>query len=475
MIQTLLERPQEFKQIPFTLKPQQQQTLDKLRTFASSTESFFLLCGYAGTGKSTLIFLLIKELLAQSKRIVLTAPTNKAVGILRKMAASQGIFGVDFLTIHQLLGLGIVRKEQEKVLEQTSCCYLHLYDIIFLDECSMVGTQLWSWIERRFERTLFNHRKLILMGDPAQLNPVGEKRSPVFSITNKTMLTEVVRQAGESPVLDFITECRSCVKNKTDMFLPHSTYTQGNKSNGAFKVKPETLLQYALKTIKREFTSNPDCFRILCWTNKQVNYYNQALREQVYGQTAPRFISGERLITKKPVMAPDGKTVILPTSTEFTIKEVETSQHYGYRVWLLKIVTDDGLFRQIFVLHESENKRYQAELKEKLKSAKRSGFLWRKYYWFKDDIFAEIDNCFALTIHNSQGSTFDEVGLDINDILTRLLVGKEMSSKQKLKEYHRLLYVGTSRCRQRILFVPPISSRVQLALGYLTKSGSSNF
>ncbi len=103
------------------------------------------------------------------------------------------------------------------------------------------------------------------------------------------------------------------------------------------------------------------------------------------------------------------------------------------------------------------------------------GFLWRKYYWFKDDIFAEIDNCFALTIHNSQGSTFDEVGLDINDILTRLLVGKEMSSKQKLKEYHRLLYVGTSRCRQRILFVPPISSRVQLVLAQLAESGSTDF
>ena len=468
MIQALLEKPQENTQFSFTLKPQQQQALEKVRAFLTSTESFFLLVGYAGTGKSTIVFQVIKELLTRSKRIALTAPTNKAVGILRKMAASQGIFGVDFLTIHQLLGLGMVQKEQEKTLEQTSSSTLHLYDIIFLDECSMVGTQLWDWIDRRFERTLFNHRKLILMGDPAQLNPVGEKRSPAFSIANKTMLTEVVRQAGESPVLDFITECRSCVKNKTDMFLPHPTYTQGNKSNGAFKVKPETLLQYALKTIKREFTFNPDCFRILCWTNKQVNYYNQVLREQVYGQTAPKFIPGERLITKKPVIAPDGKTVILPTSTEFTIKEVETSQHYGYRIWLLKIVTDDGLFRQIFVLHESENKRYQAELKEKLNSAKRSGFLWRKYYWFKDDIFAEVDNCFALTIHNSQGSTFDEVGLDINDILTRLLVGKEMSSQQKLKEYHRLLYVGTSRCRQRILFIPPISSRVQLALAQLT-------
>ena len=464
MIQTLLEPPQEFTQIPFSLKPQQQQALDNLRTFASSTEPFFLLCGYAGTGKSTLIFLLIKELLAQSKRIALTAPTNKAVGILRKMAASQGIFGVDFMTIHQLLGLGMVRKEQEKVLEQTSCCYLHLYDIIFLDECSMVGTQLWSWIERRFEHTLFNQRKLILMGDPAQLNPIGEKRSPAFNITNKVVLTQVVRQTGESPVLDFITECRSFVKSKTDVFLPHPNYNSLDKSNGAFKVKPETLIQYAIKTIKQEFASNPDCFRILCWTNKRVNYYNQAVREQLYGRTTPRFISGERLITKKPVLAPDGKTVILATSTEFTIQQVEISQHYGYRVWLLKIVTDDGLFRQIFVLHESENKRYQAELKEKLKSAKRNGFLWRKYYWFKDDVFAEVDNCFALTIHNSQGSTFDEVGLDSNDILTQLLVGKEMSSQEKLKEYHRLLYVGTSRCRQRILFVPPNSFRVQRVL-----------
>lgn len=455
MIQTLLEQPQKLTQFPFTLKPQQQQAIDKLRSFLTTTESFFLLCGYAGTGKSTIVFQIIQELLSQSKRIALTAPTNKAVGILRKMAASQGIFGVDFMTIHQLLGLGMVRKEQEKALSQTSSSSLHLYDIIFLDECSMVGSELWKWIERNFERTFFNHRKLILMGDPAQLNPVGDKKSPAFSITNKAVLTKVVRQAGESPVLDFITECRSFVNSKADIFLPHSKYKKGDKSNGAFKVKSETLLQYAVKTIDLEFGQNPDRFRILCWTNKRVRYYNQLIREQVYGKAAPRFVPGERLITKKPVMAPDGKTVILPTSTEFTVKEVEINQHCGYRVWLLKIVTDDGLFRQIFVLHESENKRYQAELKEKLKSAKRNGFLWRKYYWFKDDLFAKINNCFALTIHNSQGSTFDEVGIDGSDLFSRLLIGQDLSSQQKLKEYHRLYYVGASRCRYRILFVAP--------------------
>ena len=462
MIQSLLNPPQLIHSYSFVPKPQQQLALDKMREFLTSTESFFLLCGYAGTGKSSIVFQIVKELLQQGKRIALTAPTNKAIGILKKMAANQGIFGVDFLTIHQLLGLGMVSKEQDKVLEQTTSSSLHLYDIIFLDECSMVGTQLWNWIQRSFERTLFNHRQLILMGDPAQLNPVGEKRSPSFSVTNRVVLTEVVRQAGESPVLDFITSCRKAVKSKTptSFFLPNSQYRKGDKSNGAFKVKSETLLQYAIKVIKRKFDNNPDCFRILCWTNKRVDYYNQLIRKQIYSSTAPRFVVGERLITKKPVMAPDGKTVILPTSTEFTVKEVETSLHYGYRVWLLKIATDEGLIRQILVLHESEKKRYEAELEQKLKSAKLNPFMWRKYYWFRDDVFAEVDNCFALTIHNSQGSSFDEIGIDGDDLLTRLLIGDDMSNQEKIKEYHRLWYVGASRCRRRLLFVAPKKHRI---------------
>lgn len=169
-------------------------------------------------------------------------------------------------------------------------------------------------------------------------------------------------------------------------------------------------------------------------------------------------------------MAPDGKTVILPISTEFTVKEVETSLHYSYRVWLLKIVTDEGLMRQIFVLHKSEKKRYEGELEQKLKSAKRNPFMWRKYYWFRDDVFADVDNCFALTIHNSQGSTFDQVGIDGDDLLTRLLVGDDMNDKEKIKEYHRLWYVGASRCRQRLLFVAPKEHRIEQLLGRLRHS-----
>jgi exodeoxyribonuclease-5 len=442
--------------LPFPLKNQQTKALRKLWHFLASPETFFLLGGYAGTGKTTIIFAIIQELLHQGKRIALTAPTNKAVTILKKMATENGLGDIPCLTIHQLLGLGMVNRGAEKVLAQTSPSSVHLYDIIFLDECSMVGSELWEWIDRCFAGHLLSRRKLILMGDPAQLNPVGEKRSPTFTVRNRAILTEVVRQAGESPLLEFVTTARKAVKSRSDLFVPFAHYRSGDKSNGAFKVKEKTLLKYAVKTIQRHFEGNPDCFRILCYTNKRVQYYNQIIRAAVYGEDAPQFLPGERLITKKPVVAPDGKTVVLPTSCEITVTEVTTTKYYGYQVWKLKVKTDDGLMRQLFVLDQSEEQRYEAELASKYESALRNGCLWRKYYWWKDDVFAQVLNCFALTVHNSQGSTFEEGAVDSNDLFIRLLVGdKEESEQQKYREYHRLWYVAASRYRQRLLFLSP--------------------
>ncbi|MBP0018854.1 MAG: AAA family ATPase [Cyanobacteria bacterium SBLK] len=363
------------------------------------------------------------------------------------------MLGIPCQTIHQLLGLGVRNQGTEKVLVQTAASSVHLYDFIFLDECSMVGAELWEWLERCCEKSPLANRKLVLMGDPAQLNPVGEKRSPSFNIKNRTILTEVVRQAGESPLLDFVTASRRAVKSKTDCFFPFPCYQPNNKSNGAFRASEAKLLQYGIKKVRRKFAQNPDCFRILCYTNKRVEYYNAAIRSAIYGQDAPQFVIGERLITKNPVVAPDGKTVILPTSCEIEVQEIAENRHYGYRVWQLRVVTDEGLVRQIFVLHESERRRYEAELEQKYQSAKRNSFLWRKYYWFRDDVFAKVWNCFALTVHNSQGSTFDEGAIDGDDLLVRLFVGNDESERRKRKEYNRLWYVGASRFRHRVLFL----------------------
>lgn len=158
------------------------------------------------------------------------------------------------------------------------------------------------------------------MGDPAQLNPVNEGKSPSFQVPDKAVLTQVVRQGTGSPLLEFVTASRYAVTKSKFPFEPYAKYLP-DKSNGALMVKRQTLLRYACKKMKREFAQNPDCFRILSWTNTQVDFYNYQIRTHLYGENINRFIPGERLITRDPVMAPDGKTTILATSTRISHKQ----------------------------------------------------------------------------------------------------------------------------------------------------------
>jgi hypothetical protein len=442
---------------PFQLTQQQQKALDAMWTFIQPTvmAALFLLVGYAGTGKSTIVFQLVKVLVAGGKRVVLTAPTNKAVGVLQRMAAENGVTGVIFFTIHQLLGLGMVTRGKEKLLDQTGPSYINLFDVVFIDECSMIGKQLWRWIEDvANQSSTWTKIKIILMGDPAQLNPVNEGKSPSFQVPDKAVLTQVVRQGTGSPLLEFVTASRYAVTKSKYPFEPYAKYLP-DKSNGALMVKRQTLLRYACKKMKREFAQNPDCFRFLSWTNTQVDFYNQQIRTHLYGENINRFIPGERLITRDPVMAPDGKTTILATSTEFTVLDVFGDRYNNYDTWRLKVETDEGIVRQIYVLHEDEQKQFDQETKRLLKSAKRNPFLWKQYYKHSEQ-FANIRNCFALTVHNSQGSTFLEAGIDGQDLSKRLYPERGDDSRAvlaKIREFNRLYYVSSSRARQRILVI----------------------
>jgi energy-coupling factor transporter ATP-binding protein EcfA2 len=467
MIQTLV-------QSNFTLTYQQNKALKQLTEFLESSKRIFGLFGYAGTGKSTLVNLVAEQLVSAGKRVVFTAPTNKAVGVLRRMAAEKGVRGVDFMTIHQLLGLAPVKQGQKKILKQVSPSLLHMYDTIFLDECSMVTAELWSIIQERITSTLLigSNRQLIVMGDPAQLPPVNdeinEKRSQSFNVPDKAVLTEVVRQGTGSPLLEFVTACRTAVKSKK-VFNPFSK-SSSDKKNGAFIIREQTLLKYALKKFSSTFSQDPDCFRILCYTNERVAYWNSKIRAKIYGKNAPRFVIGERLISKAPVIAPDGKTIILPTSTEVEVVEFEEYRYSGYKAWKLKVKTDEGDsledIRQLYILHEDEAQRFKQDNARLLQHAKSNPSLWKAWY-NHCEIFADMRNCWAITVHNSQGSTFTEVGIDSPDIskkvATKLLyLAQRLPSKkaQLLKEYrdsirecNQLFYVSSSRARNRVFVI----------------------
>ena len=434
----------------FKLTDDQSFALDAIARFLTSKEKrIFGLFGYAGAGKSTIASLVAQAAVASGKRVVFTAPTNKAVGVLRRIALEKGLRGADFMTIHQLLGLAPVKEGQEKVLKQVTSSYLHMYNLIFLDECSMVTTELWQKIEESISDTLAigGNRQLIVMGDPAQLPPVSsngtnEKRSKAFDITNKAILKQVVRQGNGSPVLEFVTAARTAWKNEK-LFKPFTTFN-ANKKNGAFLIKKSTLLRYAASEAKKEFDTNPDCFRILCYTNERVAYWNNRIRTVKYGANPPKFIIGERLIAKEPVIAPDGKTIILPTSTEIKILAYAEARYSGYKAWRIEVVTDGGTINQVYALHEDDKQRFEQDNSRLLSNAKKNPSLWKAWY-NHSETFAKLLNCYALTVHNSQGSTFKEVGIDGFNINL-----KNNMKNGSVRECNQLWYVASSRAQARI-------------------------
>ena len=103
-----------------TLNDQQEAAITALVRFIDENlGETFTIKGYAGTGKSTSIQVLLERLKEAKidKKVIFTAPTHKAVKVLRRMANEKGIDDVEFSTIHSLLGLKIKQVGDKQILE----------------------------------------------------------------------------------------------------------------------------------------------------------------------------------------------------------------------------------------------------------------------------------------------------------------------------------------------------------------------
>ena len=161
----------------------------------------FVLSGYAGTGKTFLSMRFLAQVEATGLCWTVVAPTHKAVGVLRSYLAGAGLSPTWFpSTIHRLLRLKLKRQrdiERCEETEQTAVALEHL-GLVLIDEASMVDSTLLE-ISLRCAHPF--RTRLVFVGDPAQLPPVGEPVSPVFSLgrASRAKLRQVVRHQG--PVL----------------------------------------------------------------------------------------------------------------------------------------------------------------------------------------------------------------------------------------------------------------------------------
>ena len=268
----------------------------------------YLLRGYAGTGKTTLVSTLVKTLPQIGMRYQLLAPTGRAAKVMSSYT------GKPASTLHRKLYRFQAIANGE--LRMTRDVNKHKNTVFIVDECSMISDQGdgYSWsrsllddlIEYVFSGSCC---KLLLIGDSAQLPPVGLDISPAmdfdilrnsFNLTIATYeMKEVMRQALESGILHNATEIRNMMstdngQQTTDFYeLPLLNI---NNFDDIIKIDPMSFEELLWQSFGDK-RSNNDAV-VICRSNKRANMFNQAIRSRVL-QEEGELSAGDKLMVVK--------------------------------------------------------------------------------------------------------------------------------------------------------------------------------
>jgi len=294
------------KSFGFTPTEGQRTVLYHLAAFLISEKPnpTYLLQGYAGTGKTTLVTTLVKTLPILGMRYQLMAPTGRAAKVL------SGYTGKAASTIHrklyrfQTFADGSPRMTRAENKSKNT--------VFIVDECSMISDDISNG--RSLLDDLINYVfsgencRLLLIGDNAQLSPVGLETSPAndidilknsFSLTVAAFeLTEVMRQALESGILYNATELRNLLSNR------HFDRPQGVEKSPIFNIKgfndvhriePQEFEELLQQNFNGKMNNEAV---IICRSNNRANMFNQAIRARILQEDGD-ISTGDKLMVVK--------------------------------------------------------------------------------------------------------------------------------------------------------------------------------
>ena len=432
----------------------------------------FVLSGYAGTGKTYLSRHLLQQVEQLGLCWTVVAPTHKAVGVLRHQLALGGLQPTWYpSTIHRLLRLKLKRQGDVERCEETeqTAAALETLGRVLVDEASMVDSTL---LESALRCAHPFRTRLVFVGDPAQLPPVGEPQSPVFAMARaaSASLTEVVRHQG--PVLQLATGLRNgqlpC--RQPPPLAPVRT-PQGQvvvAARGPWLAAAQAALRRGAEL------DNPDHARILCYTNRALEQLVPLARRAIHGDMADQLpvLPGEVLITRSAVMAPacrageeaaEEPDLLLGSNRELVVRDVTPERcdlaDFGLSsadgltppvidtLWAEVEAGDARLsLRLLPPAGSAAREQLDGVLRQLRQRARDAGKqegrgLWRRYFLVRD-AFASLGPAAVLTVHRSQGSTFSEVFI-AGDVF--------WPSDDTLRR--QLVYVAVSRASQAVWLV----------------------
>jgi hypothetical protein len=459
-----------------SLNTDQRLAFERLLTYIldKNDHRIFVLKGWAGTGKTFCISLLVNYILDEVYpnkdwyKIAVTGPTNKSVRVIKQ---ASGLYSprLSFQTIHKLLGLKeriTMEGLQEFVADHDGGFKpaINSTKLLIIDEVSMLNDDLFEKVVERREKT-----KIICMGDPAQIPPVGRPDCIPFmdelleGYGIKTLqLNTIMRQKLDNPIIS------SSVLIRENLGASKSLISLENKVNAndegieyinindieVRKSFPDILSKY-FKT--EEFKKNSEYCKIIAWRNKTVSTMNEIVRKVIYGDESinSKILIGEKLIANNPIIWQS--EILFTTNDEFTVKnyKIKTSKvsidrqiieikYYETEVTYLDD-TGEECNEVIDILHESSEfdfKKAANFLKSEAIAKKGKDKSWIAYYDFLRT-YADVNYGYCITAHKSQGSTYN----------TAFVLEDDIDMNWDIIERNRIKYTAYTRASKKLYVI----------------------
>ena len=459
-----------------SLNTDQRLAFERLLTYIldKNDHRIFVLKGWAGTGKTFCISLLVNYILDEVYpnkdwyKIAVTGPTNKSVRVIKQ---ASGLYSprLSFQTIHKLLGLKeriTMEGLQEFVADHDGGFKpaINSTKLLIIDEVSMLNDDLFEKVVERREKT-----KIICMGDPAQIPPVGRPDCIPFmdelleGYGIKTLqLNTIMRQKLDNPIIS------SSVLIRENLGASKSLISLENKVNAndegieyinindieVRKSFPDILSKY-FKT--EEFKKNSEYCKIIAWRNKTVSTMNGIVRKVIYGDESinSKILIGEKLIANNPIIWQS--EILFTTNDEFTVKnyKIKTSKvsidrqiieikYYETEVTYLDD-TGEECNEVIDILHESSEldfKKAANFLKSEAIAKKGKDKSWIAYYDFLRT-YADVNYAYCTSAHKSQGSTYN----------TAFVLEDDIDMNWDIIERNRIKYTAYTRASKKLYVI----------------------
>ncbi|MCQ2066354.1 MAG: AAA family ATPase [Bacteroidaceae bacterium] len=281
------------RECPFTPTQGQETAICMLADFIGmdSARKVFLLCGYAGTGKTTIISAFVQALRHLHRRVVLLAPTGRAAKVFSLYS------GVPAYTIHRKI------YRQKSILDQSAFVLdsnLHENTLFLVDEASMISNEGLAGSGFGTGRLLddlisyvFSGKScsLLMLGDIAQLPPVGETVSPALEPSclrsygldvMEHTLTEVVRQDSDSGILYNATRLRDGLPAVSEFGGPDVVCSGFKLVSDGFsdvkRIRGDELVECISNCYNRGGISDTI---VLCRSNRRAIIYNNGIRNTI--------------------------------------------------------------------------------------------------------------------------------------------------------------------------------------------------